>query len=202
MKKVLVVLAIMVCLSSALYAEVGYGSKAFVGFPRYIGDEVFTEYGKQESKLSFGGNVQVEFIINDYFGIQTEPGVSLKMLGFAETYSDTWFFISVPVYAKAKLPTDNAEFYLMAGPAVDFNILGKEILDNSNFLLYGYNVEAGVGFPVAEGLGSIGIRVGSHFNNLSKDLEMDILSIDLVGGYMVKSFNPKKDNKDKKEEEK
>jgi len=191
MKKEVAILLTLVCLSTTIFAEGNFGGKAQFGYPIYAGVEDYLPDAQQD--FSYNSNISAffEFIVNDYFGIQLEAGITMKNIDYISFYPDSWEMLYFPIYAKCKIPTDFTEYYFMAGPSMHvvlegpYMFFGDPYKEIHNDVLFGYSFEGGVSLPLFPGGDSFvfGIHYNAHFNKPYSDLNLDIIDFDLVLAY-------------------
>lgn len=201
MRRKLLIIVFLLFVSYAVFANVNFGFKMQAGSPTYTGSGYKNLDAEKGFTVGISAGGFFEFIVNDYFGVQLDIGYSMKIVSYtSETQdsSDKWNMIYIPLYARAKLPTDFAEFYLMAGPSmhfilgeVVFNPVGAEenIAAPDKAFIFGYSLEVGMNLPVMPGGNSLilGLHYNSHFNDPFTTTDLNMNDIDFTIGVCVNS---------------
>lgn len=194
MKKVLLTLGVALLTAVGAQAQIGYGVKAGVNFPKlsYSGGNV-----------SYNTSTSTNFYLSGYANIPAasnftiQPGVSLQGKGGKyeggniETKTDL-MSIEIPVNAVYYIPTGaSGSVFIGAGPYVGFNVSGKNKVgdvktdikfgskaDEMKVVDYGANFQ--LGYKMANGLlinGGYGLGLGNMSNVDGLKVKNNVFSV-------------------------
>lgn len=194
MKKVLLTLGVALLTAVGAQAQIGYGVKAGVNFPKL-------NYSGGNS--SYSTSTSTNFYLSGYANIPAasnftiQPGVSLQGKGgkvevLNTTTTTNLMSIEIPVNAVYYIPTGaSGSVFIGAGPYVGFNVSGKNKAgdvktdikfgsdaDQMKVVDYGANFQ--LGYKMANGLlinGGYGLGLGNMSNVSGLKVKNNVFSV-------------------------